>query len=81
MQSVNDGLFHTVEVLIQNQTLSLVVDKGAPKSLGKLPRPPAVDHNTQLYIGGKHLIVHQNFQSIKYGLFWDAAQAFECIIT
>uniref|UniRef100_A0A672MRC9 Slit homolog 3 protein-like n=1 Tax=Sinocyclocheilus grahami TaxID=75366 RepID=A0A672MRC9_SINGR len=53
VESVNDGLFHTVEVLIQNQTLSLVVDKGAPKSLGKLPRPPAVDHNTQLYIGGK----------------------------
>uniref|UniRef100_A0A673MVF6 Slit homolog 3 protein-like n=1 Tax=Sinocyclocheilus rhinocerous TaxID=307959 RepID=A0A673MVF6_9TELE len=52
VESVNDGLFHTVEVLIQNQTLSLVVDKGAPKSLGKLPRPPAVDHNTQLYIGG-----------------------------
>ncbi|KAL0175636.1 hypothetical protein M9458_027966, partial [Cirrhinus mrigala] len=51
VESVNDGLFHTVEVLIQNQTLSLVVDKGAPKSLGKLPRPPAVDHNTQLYIG------------------------------
>uniref|UniRef100_A0A8C1XLW1 Slit homolog 3 (Drosophila) n=1 Tax=Cyprinus carpio TaxID=7962 RepID=A0A8C1XLW1_CYPCA len=37
VESVNDGLFHTVEVLIQNQTLSLVVDKGAPKSLGKLP--------------------------------------------
>uniref|UniRef100_A0A8C2FDZ9 Slit homolog 3 (Drosophila) n=1 Tax=Cyprinus carpio TaxID=7962 RepID=A0A8C2FDZ9_CYPCA len=52
VESVNDGLFHTVEVLIQNQTLSLVVDKGAPKSLGKLPHPPAVDHNTQLYIGG-----------------------------
>ncbi|XP_056328547.1 slit homolog 3 protein [Danio aesculapii] len=52
VESVNDGLFHTVEVLIQNQTLSLVVDKGTLKSLGKLPRPPAVDHNTQLYIGG-----------------------------
>ncbi|KTG34065.1 hypothetical protein cypCar_00009824 [Cyprinus carpio] len=51
VESVNDGLFHTVEVLIQNQTLSLVVDKGAPKSLGKLPHPPAVGHNTQLYIG------------------------------
>ncbi|KAI7801423.1 putative slit-like protein 3 protein [Triplophysa rosa] len=52
VESVNDGLFHMVEVLIQNQTLSLVVDKGAPKSLGKLPRPPSVDHSTQLYIGG-----------------------------
>ncbi|TRY65094.1 hypothetical protein DNTS_026851 [Danionella cerebrum] len=52
VEAVNDGLMHTVEVLIQNQSLSLVVDKGAPKSMGKLPRPPAVDHSTQLYIGG-----------------------------
>ncbi|TMS17038.1 Slit-like protein 3 protein [Larimichthys crocea] len=49
---VNDGLFHTVELLIQNRSLSLVVDNGAPKSMGKLARQPSVDHNTQLYIGG-----------------------------
>uniref|UniRef100_A0A8C7ZC76 Slit homolog 3 (Drosophila) n=1 Tax=Oryzias sinensis TaxID=183150 RepID=A0A8C7ZC76_9TELE len=53
VESVNDGLFHTVELLIQNHSLSLVVDSGAPKSLGKLARQPSVDHNTQLYIGGK----------------------------
>uniref|UniRef100_A0A672FNL6 Slit homolog 3 (Drosophila) n=1 Tax=Salarias fasciatus TaxID=181472 RepID=A0A672FNL6_SALFA len=52
IESVNDGLFHTVELLIQNRSLSLVVDNGAPKSLGKLARQPSVDHNTQLYIGG-----------------------------
>ncbi|KAL3060964.1 hypothetical protein OYC64_009222 [Pagothenia borchgrevinki] len=52
VESVNDGLFHTVELLIQNRSLSLVVDSGAPKSLGKLARQPSVDHNTQLYIGG-----------------------------
>uniref|UniRef100_A0A673YPN1 Slit homolog 3 (Drosophila) n=1 Tax=Salmo trutta TaxID=8032 RepID=A0A673YPN1_SALTR len=44
--SVNDGLFHTVELLIQNHSLSLVVDKGSPKRLGKLPRQPSVDHST-----------------------------------
>uniref|UniRef100_A0A8C9TA93 Slit homolog 3 (Drosophila) n=1 Tax=Scleropages formosus TaxID=113540 RepID=A0A8C9TA93_SCLFO len=52
VESVNDGLFHTVELFIQNHTLVLVVDKGAPKSLGKLSRQPSVDHNAQLYIGG-----------------------------
>ncbi|KAJ8015241.1 hypothetical protein DPEC_G00024090 [Dallia pectoralis] len=52
VETVNDGLFHTVELFIQNHSLSLVVDKGTPKSLGKLPRQPSVDHNTQLYIGG-----------------------------
>uniref|UniRef100_A0A8C5HHE2 Slit homolog 3 protein-like n=1 Tax=Gouania willdenowi TaxID=441366 RepID=A0A8C5HHE2_GOUWI len=52
VESVNDGRYHTVELLIQNRSLSLVVDDGAPKSLGKLARQPSVDHNTQLYIGG-----------------------------
>uniref|UniRef100_A0A674CV94 Slit homolog 3 (Drosophila) n=1 Tax=Salmo trutta TaxID=8032 RepID=A0A674CV94_SALTR len=41
VESVSDGLFHTVELLIQNHSLSLVVDKGSPKSLGKLPRVPS----------------------------------------
>uniref|UniRef100_A0A673YMP2 Slit homolog 3 (Drosophila) n=1 Tax=Salmo trutta TaxID=8032 RepID=A0A673YMP2_SALTR len=45
VESVNDGLFHTVELLIQNHSLSLVVDKGSPKRLGKLPRQPSVDHS------------------------------------
>uniref|UniRef100_A0A8C6TFX3 Slit homolog 3 (Drosophila) n=1 Tax=Neogobius melanostomus TaxID=47308 RepID=A0A8C6TFX3_9GOBI len=35
VESVNDGLFHTVEVLIQDRSLSLVVDNGAPKSMSK----------------------------------------------
>lgn len=59
---MNDGLFHTVELLIQNRSLSLVVDNGAPKSLGKLARQPSVDHNTQLYIGGTrtHTFAHKH---------------------
>uniref|UniRef100_A0A669ETK8 Slit homolog 3 (Drosophila) n=1 Tax=Oreochromis niloticus TaxID=8128 RepID=A0A669ETK8_ORENI len=47
VESVNDGLFHTVELLIQNHSLSLVVDNSTNKSLGKLARQPSVDHNTQ----------------------------------
>ena len=40
-----------------NQTLNLVVDKGAPKSLGKLQKQPAVSINSPLYLGGKpHLL-------------------------
>uniref|UniRef100_A0A8C6TX68 Slit homolog 3 (Drosophila) n=1 Tax=Neogobius melanostomus TaxID=47308 RepID=A0A8C6TX68_9GOBI len=52
VESVNDGLFHTVEVLIQDRSLSLVVDNGAPKSMSKQARQPSVDHSTQFYIGG-----------------------------
>uniref|UniRef100_A0A8C9Q5F9 Slit homolog 3 protein n=1 Tax=Spermophilus dauricus TaxID=99837 RepID=A0A8C9Q5F9_SPEDA len=44
--------FHSVELVMLNQTLNLVVDKGAPKSLGKLQKQPAVGINSPLYLGG-----------------------------
>ena len=57
VETVNDGQFHSVELVMLNQTLNLVVDKGAPKSLGKLQKQPAVSINSPLYLGGKpHLL-------------------------
>lgn len=53
VETVNDGQFHSVELVMLNQTLNLVVDKGAPKSLGKLQKQPAVSINSPLYLGGK----------------------------
>lgn len=52
VETVNDGQFHSVELVMLNQTLNLVVDKGAPKSLGKLQKQPAVGTNSPLYLGG-----------------------------
>lgn len=52
METVNDGQFHSVELVMLNQTLNLVVDKGTPKSLGKLQKQSPVSLNTPLYIGG-----------------------------
>ncbi|KAG8128763.1 hypothetical protein E2320_015533, partial [Naja naja] len=52
VETVNDGQFHSVELVMLNQTLNLVVDKGTPKSLGKLQKQPVVGHDTPLYIGG-----------------------------
>ncbi|XP_058852492.1 slit homolog 3 protein-like isoform X1 [Acipenser ruthenus] len=52
VESVNDGLLHTVELLIQNHAVSLIVDRGTPKSLGKLQRPSSLSTSTPLYIGG-----------------------------
>uniref|UniRef100_A0AAX7UIW7 Slit homolog 3 (Drosophila) n=1 Tax=Astatotilapia calliptera TaxID=8154 RepID=A0AAX7UIW7_ASTCA len=66
VESVNDGLFHTVELLIQNHSLSLVVDNSTNKSLGKLARQPSVDHNTQLYIGGTHTHFFINTMHLRY---------------
>lgn len=55
VETVNDGRFHSVELVMLNQTLNLVVDKGTPKSLGKLQKQPAVGINSPLYLGGKAL--------------------------
>uniref|UniRef100_A0A8C3I7I1 Slit guidance ligand 3 n=1 Tax=Chrysemys picta bellii TaxID=8478 RepID=A0A8C3I7I1_CHRPI len=33
VETINDGQFHSVELVMLNQTLNLVVDKGTPKSL------------------------------------------------
>lgn len=52
METINDGQFHSVELVMLNQTLNLVVDKGTPKSLGKLQKQPSASLNTPLYIGG-----------------------------
>uniref|UniRef100_A0A8C8B547 Slit guidance ligand 3 n=1 Tax=Otus sunia TaxID=257818 RepID=A0A8C8B547_9STRI len=52
VETVNDGQFHSVELMMLNQTLNLVVDKGTPKSLGKLQKQSSVSLNTPLYIGG-----------------------------
>lgn len=53
VETVNDGQFHSVELVMLNQTLNLVVDKGTPKSLGKLQKQPVVGQDTPLYIGGE----------------------------
>uniref|UniRef100_A0A8C4SD07 Slit homolog 3 (Drosophila) n=1 Tax=Erpetoichthys calabaricus TaxID=27687 RepID=A0A8C4SD07_ERPCA len=52
VESVNDGLLHSIELLIQNQTVSLTVDKGSPKNLGKLQKPPPLSFTSPIYIGG-----------------------------
>lgn len=83
VESVNDGLFHTVQLLIQNRSLSLVVDSGAPKSLGKLARQPSVDHNTQLYIGGNTDNTHtQGYKcSAQLNFSMNSRTRFQCMLT
>ncbi|XP_037659825.1 slit homolog 3 protein-like [Choloepus didactylus] len=52
VETVNDGQFHSVELVMLNKSLNLVVDKGVPKSLGKLQKQSAVGSNSPLYLGG-----------------------------
>ncbi|XP_003972277.3 slit homolog 1b isoform X2 [Takifugu rubripes] len=52
METVNDGQFHTVELLTFNQKLNLSVDGGEPMTLDSQGRSQAATGEVPLYVGG-----------------------------
>lgn len=53
METVNDGQFHTVELLTFNQKLNLSVDGGEPMTLDSQGRSQAANGEVPLYVGGE----------------------------
>uniref|UniRef100_A0A3Q2XQI2 Slit homolog 1b (Drosophila) n=1 Tax=Hippocampus comes TaxID=109280 RepID=A0A3Q2XQI2_HIPCM len=51
-ETVNDGLFHTVELLTFERTLNLSVDGGQAATLDGRPRRQAARMDAPLYVGG-----------------------------
>ncbi|KAM4594638.1 slit homolog 1 protein-like isoform 2-T2 [Fundulus diaphanus] len=51
-ETVNDGLFHTVELVTFNQMVNLSVDGGEPTTLDSQGRGQLVTGETPLYVGG-----------------------------
>lgn len=52
-ETVNDGQFHTVELVTFNQMLNLSVDGGEPTTLDSQGRSPPARREAPLYVGGK----------------------------
>lgn len=52
-ETVNDGNFHTVELVTFNQMVNLSVDGGEPTTLDGHGRGQLVTGETPLYVGGK----------------------------
>lgn len=52
-ETVNDGQFHTVELVTFNRMLNLSVDGGKPTTLDSLGRSQLVKGEAPLYVGGK----------------------------
>lgn len=50
---MNDGQFHTVELVTFNQMLNLSVDGGEPTTLDSQGRSPPARREAPLYVGGK----------------------------
>lgn len=52
-ETVNDGQFHTVELLTFDQKLNLSVDGGEPMTLDSRGRSQAAAGEAPLYVGGE----------------------------
>lgn len=52
-ETVNDGQFHTVELVTFNRMLNLSVDGGEPTTLDSLGRSQLMKGEAPLYVGGK----------------------------
>lgn len=53
VETVNDGSFHAVELVASDQTLSLSIDGGAPKSINSLSKQSTLNLDSPIYLGGK----------------------------
>uniref|UniRef100_A0A3P9H4G6 Slit homolog 2 (Drosophila) n=1 Tax=Oryzias latipes TaxID=8090 RepID=A0A3P9H4G6_ORYLA len=56
VETVNDGSFHAVELVAAEQTLSLSIDGGPPKSIGSINKQSTLNKDSPLYLGGEALI-------------------------
>lgn len=54
-ETVNDGSFHAVELLASDQTLSLSIDGGPPKSINSISKQSTLNIDSPLYLGGEDL--------------------------
>ncbi|CAF93511.1 unnamed protein product, partial [Tetraodon nigroviridis] len=52
VETVNDGSFHAVELVASDQTLSLSIDGGAPKSINSLSKQSTLNLDSPIYLGG-----------------------------
>ncbi|XP_077136106.1 slit homolog 2 protein isoform X5 [Ranitomeya variabilis] len=52
VDTINDGNFHIVELVGQDQTLSLIVDGGNPKAITNLSKQSSLGFDSPLYVGG-----------------------------
>lgn len=54
VETVNDGSFHAVELVASDQTLSLSIDGGAPKSISSISKQSTLSIDSPLYLGGMY---------------------------
>lgn len=54
VETINDGSFHVVELVAKDQSLSLSIDGGSPKSINTANSPSPAPSPAPLYLGGMY---------------------------
>uniref|UniRef100_A0A673CFZ9 Slit homolog 2 (Drosophila) n=1 Tax=Sphaeramia orbicularis TaxID=375764 RepID=A0A673CFZ9_9TELE len=67
VETVNDGSFHAVELLASDETLSLSIDGGPPKSINSISKQSTLNIDSPLYLGGKDPNVYMSLQHSSSG--------------
>uniref|UniRef100_A0A670ZA70 Slit guidance ligand 2 n=1 Tax=Pseudonaja textilis TaxID=8673 RepID=A0A670ZA70_PSETE len=52
VETINDGKFHMVELLVMDQILSLSIDGGNPKTITNLSKQSTLNFDSPFYVGG-----------------------------
>ncbi|MEQ2217809.1 hypothetical protein XENOCAPTIV_023277, partial [Xenoophorus captivus] len=52
-EHLNDGSFHSVDLVAADQTLSLSIDGGPPKSISSISKQSTLNIDSPLYLGGR----------------------------
>uniref|UniRef100_A0A4W3I7E6 Slit homolog 1 protein n=1 Tax=Callorhinchus milii TaxID=7868 RepID=A0A4W3I7E6_CALMI len=65
VETINDGNFHSVELVAADQMLTLAVDGGNPKSINNLAKQSTLSQDSPLYVGG--MPINTNLAALRQG--------------
>ncbi|KAK7929454.1 hypothetical protein WMY93_005849 [Mugilogobius chulae] len=68
VETVNDGTFHAVELVTSDDTLSLSIDGGPPKTINSISKQSTLSINSPLYLGGmpKHASLSSGLSALQH---------------
>uniref|UniRef100_A0A4W3I7B8 Slit homolog 2 (Drosophila) n=1 Tax=Callorhinchus milii TaxID=7868 RepID=A0A4W3I7B8_CALMI len=72
VETINDGNFHSVELVAADQMLTLAVDGGNPKSINNLAKQSTLSQDSPLYVGGMKVFtiwmpINTNLAALRQG--------------
>uniref|UniRef100_A0A672LS48 Slit homolog 1 protein n=1 Tax=Sinocyclocheilus grahami TaxID=75366 RepID=A0A672LS48_SINGR len=79
VETINDGSFHVVELVAKDQSLSLSIDGGSPKSINTASSPDPGPSPAPLYLGGTLISQQSGLASLRQGSGRNGSSFHGCI--